>query len=58
MKRVATIGDHAWRRGNPSPELDAGYGGGFIEADDFVGFIFRSLPWSSRRTMIRHERTQ
>ena len=28
----------------PSAEFDATYGGGFIKADDFVGFIYRSLP--------------
>lgn len=28
----------------PSAEFDATYGGGFIKPDDFVGFIYRSLP--------------
>lgn len=28
----------------PSAQFDATYGGGFIKPDDFVGFIYRSLP--------------
>jgi hypothetical protein len=28
----------------PSAEFDSTYGGGFIKPDDFVGFVYRSLP--------------
>lgn len=28
----------------PSEEFDAEYGGGFIKPNDFVGFVYRSLP--------------
>jgi glyoxylase-like metal-dependent hydrolase (beta-lactamase superfamily II) len=28
----------------PSAEFDGTYGGGFIKPDDFVGFVYRSLP--------------